>query len=216
MNIYKEYLAAFDTVYIQSVMDAKRKQAYATQHSVANGQQNQQGNGSGQINQIRPPQNAQVMQQMMMYANVPIQELRARGVPDKMIAFIEQHRPNLQRTVAQQQAFRGMLSKNNQAEQASNPASTFPLTQQPQNPSLPNSMPPTGQRPGPQISQQAPGPNVTSMEAQFVRPPQVTSAGSTQGRMQRPTQEQLRQAHSWIMNIKSEFMTRSKLYLLDV
>jgi hypothetical protein len=217
-NIYKEYLAAFDTVYIQSVMDAKRKQAFANQQSVANGQQNQQGSGSGQINQIRPPQNAQAMQQMLVYANVPPQELRARGVPEKMILFIEQRRADLQRTAAQQQAFRGMLSKNNQqVEQAGNPASAFSLTQQPQNPSLPNSMPQTGQRPGPQITQQGSGPNVTTMDAQFVRPPQVISAGSTQqGRMQRPTPEQVRQAHSWIMNVKSEFMTRSKLYSLKV
>ncbi|KAJ7494586.1 hypothetical protein B0H11DRAFT_2002483 [Mycena galericulata] len=97
-HVYKEYLAAFDTVYVTTVMDQRRKNdALTAQRGLAMGGP--------------PPMRAGIsdpvqMQQVLNYLPVPPAELRRRGVPEQLIQFIENNRAALMKTVMDQSNFR--------------------------------------------------------------------------------------------------------------
>ncbi|TFK70305.1 hypothetical protein BDN72DRAFT_839158 [Pluteus cervinus] len=96
-HIYRMYLLAFDQVYLQSVLDSKRKMAPAPPAQT----QNQQG----LISRFTPQQ----MQAVLSYAQQPVANLRSQGIPDKMIQFVESNRNYLQRLVQEQRLFQGGL-----------------------------------------------------------------------------------------------------------
>lgn len=91
-HVYKMYLLDFDLVYLTSVLDQRNKLN-------ANGRNNP---------------SAQQMQIVISLADLSEQELRSRNVGDRMIQFIEQHRPQLRRTLQEQRAFRSELQPNPQ------------------------------------------------------------------------------------------------------
>lgn len=105
-NVYKEYVAPFDSMYITSVLDTKRKQAQAAAQQAQQGQgpQQQQGPAPGQQQQgpgnQGNPSNSLHFQMVMNYADLSLQELRAKGLPDGVVAFIEQNRATLQKAKA--------------------------------------------------------------------------------------------------------------------
>ncbi|EMD33410.1 hypothetical protein CERSUDRAFT_33854, partial [Gelatoporia subvermispora B] len=77
-HVYKQYLAMFDSTYIHSIVRRKNDM------------------------RMDPTQ----LNEFMKYASVPAQELRARGIPEVAIKWIESHRPILQRHIQQQQEYR--------------------------------------------------------------------------------------------------------------
>lgn len=102
--VYKDYLSQFDSVYINSVFETRRKQ------QVTAGMMPQQPRVV--------PQNAfspQQMQLVLGYSNQSIAELRAQNVSEKVIQFVEAHRSHLQRTHDDQTAFRDRFQGANQA-----------------------------------------------------------------------------------------------------
>ncbi|KAK0470025.1 uncharacterized protein EV420DRAFT_1257420 [Desarmillaria tabescens] len=96
-QIYKDHLAHFDMVYVTTVLESRRKQ----QVSMA-AQQLANPNPAKSVN---GPQ----MQMVMAYADLSPAELRAKGVQEHIITFIENHRAHIQRTAAEQNLFRGNL-----------------------------------------------------------------------------------------------------------
>ena len=105
-QVYKEYVAGFDQVYINSVAESRRKML------ANNNPQAAPTVGSGNPTQpqsIRGTLSPQHMQMMVMYANKPVAELRALNLGDKMISFIEANRPYLQRALIEQGMFRGQF-----------------------------------------------------------------------------------------------------------
>ncbi|KAG5220113.1 ARID domain-containing protein [Salix suchowensis] len=128
-HVYKEYLAAFDMLYIQSVIEQKKKQMI--QQNQLNQNQNQgnahpnsgppagpggpEGGVGGAMNigamnpQQRPSLTPQHMQMMVQYASRSAAELRAQGVHERVIQFVEQNRATLQRNALDQDRFRGQF-----------------------------------------------------------------------------------------------------------
>ena len=113
-QVYKEYVAGFDQVYINSVAESRRKMLANNNPQAALNV----GNG----NPTQPQQNRglspQHMQMMVAYANKPVAELRALNLGDKMIAFIENNRPYLQRALVEQGMFRGQFQNQGGLRQA--------------------------------------------------------------------------------------------------
>ncbi|KAG6853785.1 hypothetical protein C0991_001374 [Blastosporella zonata] len=113
-QVYREYLVGFDSVYITSVMESKKKQMEAIQQLQA--QQQRQGpttvvgNGNGgplaQAQTMRGTLNGNQMQMVIGYANSSAEELRRQGVQEKIIQFVEVNRSNLQRMSLEQGMFR--------------------------------------------------------------------------------------------------------------
>jgi hypothetical protein len=184
-----------------------------------------------------PVTSAQQMQMVMAYANVPAADLRAKGIPERIIQFVEQNRANFQRQTQQQQAFRGMLMKPNQSVpsgQSSEPdrmppsnSTTQFLSQQ--NPALPNPLPNSVPRPQqhfmPPNHAMINGGNLGSnnMDTQFARQPQQSGLqGASNGgpapptRLPRPTQEQLQHAVTFISKVKHDFMSRNNIQNLQL
>ena len=94
-RIYKELLAAFDHYYISTVVEARLKaQAQAPRHPA----------------QMSP----QMMQNVLTYAHLSVSELHQRGVPEKIITFVEANRAKLERTYADQRTFQSRLRPTNQ------------------------------------------------------------------------------------------------------
>jgi len=163
------------------------------------------------------------MNAVMMYANVPAADLRTRGVPEQVIHFVESHRAHLQRTIQQQQLFRGsMIPKPNMPGQPSEPGrinpdvlGTFPgilYSQQ-------GSIPPAGARPSPPGHPADMSVNGTSNGQP--QPPQkplpVNGMGAMQApRPSRPTAEQSQEAIQFIQRLKTEFITNSEHLGLNV
>ncbi|PBL03883.1 hypothetical protein ARMGADRAFT_1004572 [Armillaria gallica] len=133
-QIYKDHLAHFDTVYVTTVLDSRRKQqANMAAQQLAN-----------PVKAMNGPQ----MQMVMAYADLSPAELRAKGLQEHVIQFIENHRAQLQRTAAEQNIFRGNLrgASTNQPVQppsegmsgvANNRQFTVTPTQNPAGPSNP-------------------------------------------------------------------------------
>lgn len=101
-HIYKEYLSTFDQIYIQSVIELRRKMA----------QQNGQMNGTRSLSALQ-------MQKMYVYANVSAEQLRSQGISEPIIHFVEANRASLQRNAAEHLSFRGQLRPNLGAPQSS-------------------------------------------------------------------------------------------------
>ncbi|KAF9466460.1 hypothetical protein BDZ94DRAFT_1233709 [Collybia nuda] len=104
--VYKDYLGAFDMVYINSVFES-RKKLYAAHASVSGGLSGagmvpQPGMPVGPRGALSPHQ----MQSVIGYANQSVADLRAQGVSEKMIQFVEANRAHLQRTRMEQGMFR--------------------------------------------------------------------------------------------------------------
>ena len=92
-HIYKEFLAAFDHHYISTVVEARLK--------------------------VQAPRNPaqmspQMMQRVLSYAHMSVSELHQRGVPEKIITFVEANRAYLQRTFTDQKSFQSWLRPTNQ------------------------------------------------------------------------------------------------------
>lgn len=104
-HVYKEYLAAFDHVYVTTVMESRRKNDAVMQRM---------GNAAA-VNgppQIRPSlSDPSQMQLVMAYANIPAIELRRRGIPEQLIQFIENNRSTLLRNAAEQGVFRNQIAR---------------------------------------------------------------------------------------------------------
>ncbi|KAG6907086.1 hypothetical protein DXG01_010620 [Tephrocybe rancida] len=98
-QVYRDYLSNFDQVYINSVIDSKRKMQAAQA-----AQQHQQAQAAVAANvssdQAQPQLgllNRHQMQMVIGYANQSIEELRRQGVQEKVIQFVETNRAHLQR-----------------------------------------------------------------------------------------------------------------------
>lgn len=107
-HVYKEYLSGFDAVYISSVLESRRNMHQA-QLSGAQGGPSQHSQ-TGPVN--RSILNANQMQLVLGYANQSAADLRAQGVQEKIVQFVEAHRAHLQRTIIEQGFFRGQLRPN--------------------------------------------------------------------------------------------------------
>jgi hypothetical protein len=212
-HVYKEYLAAFDGVYITSVLDSRRKMQAANAVHQAQSQLNLAGNG-GQQQQQNARINAQQMQRVIAYANQPASELRAQGVQENIIQFVETNRAHLQRTVMEQGLFRGHIRPNQPSgQQPSEQAGMSASNQEPfagsplqPNSAIPNHLSHSGARP-PQFMQQQ-----HSMQGgNFMdnRQPQGTPQNGS-GPMGRPTHEQTQAAMNFIMKVKQDFVTHRK------
>ncbi|GLB40609.1 hypothetical protein LshimejAT787_0804800 [Lyophyllum shimeji] len=109
-QVYKEYLAGFDQVYINSVIDSRRKMQAA---AAVQAQAAAAANGNGGPSQAQPQNRglltAQQMQMVLGYANQSVEELRRQGVQERIIQFVENNRAHLQRTLMEQKAFRGQF-----------------------------------------------------------------------------------------------------------
>ncbi|KAF7360366.1 Kinase-like protein [Mycena venus] len=127
-HVYKEYLAAFDHIYISALMDSRRKDALmAAQRPMGMG-----GVGGGPGPGGRPGGIADPSQmQLMAYANIPLPELCHRGIPEQLIQSIEANRSTMLRDQTEALTFR------NQLMQRPDPSSG-PIQggQQPQQPSI--------------------------------------------------------------------------------
>ncbi|KAL0954744.1 hypothetical protein HGRIS_003696 [Hohenbuehelia grisea] len=160
-HVYKEYLQAFDTMYISSVIESKRKQVAAAQASQVQNQGAGPGPASLGAGLIPPgmqggriPSNMispQQMQVMVSYANQSVEQLRAQNVPEHIIHFVESNRVNLQRTQLDQSFFRQLRPQHSQMHPGQ-PASGGPGSMGDQMPQsaqqgMPGSGLPQGMRP---------------------------------------------------------------------
>ncbi|KAJ7274552.1 hypothetical protein B0H12DRAFT_1228260 [Mycena haematopus] len=96
-HVYKEYLAVFDNVYVNTIMDSRTKN---------DAQRQMMGGNNGGRPSIADPSQMQVV---MAYANIPLAELRRRGIPEQLIQFIETNRSTLLRQQSEAHSFRSQL-----------------------------------------------------------------------------------------------------------
>ncbi|KAF8150565.1 hypothetical protein B0H34DRAFT_801509 [Crassisporium funariophilum] len=87
-HTYKEYLAQFDHFYIGQIVEQRQKQ--------------QQASATLQAQMTALRWNPAQMQAVVHFSLMPVSELHAQAVPQKMIQFIEAHRAALQRTLQDQ------------------------------------------------------------------------------------------------------------------
>ncbi|KAG6873246.1 hypothetical protein C0995_001266 [Termitomyces sp. Mi166 len=124
-QVYREYLANFDQVYINSVMDSRRKmqalhQAHMAQTQAAAAAAAAAGTSNGSLPQnhtLRGALNGHQMQMVVGYAHQSVEELRRQGVQERIISFVESNRAYLQRTAMEQGMFRGQLNQGMRPEQ---------------------------------------------------------------------------------------------------
>jgi hypothetical protein len=219
-HVYKQYLSVFDNFYTQSVLESKRKLQQETLMGQA---------GASTSQAPRNVIGAQQMQSMLAYASLSAAELRSRGISEKIIQFVENHRTNLQRTARQQQAFRGILKSNhqgpsgqqppNQDRTPSNGQGPFAGNLQQQNAALVAALPHTVAHPQQYSQQHQAMTGINNMDTQF-RTPQgpmgVPSNAQPQQQPTRPSQEQIQQAVRFITKVKNEFLSRSLLQMPTV
>ncbi|KAH7873353.1 hypothetical protein F5879DRAFT_950856 [Lentinula edodes] len=98
-NVYKEYLLAFDTVYITSVVDSRRKSIQTP------GQFPPQGPSMPFTPEALRSLSPHQLRMIIACADKSPSELRARGMSDTMISFVETHRSSLQSMSADQENF---------------------------------------------------------------------------------------------------------------
>ncbi|KAF8072116.1 hypothetical protein FPV67DRAFT_1411823 [Lyophyllum atratum] len=183
-QVYKEYLAGFDQVYINSVIDSRRKMqaAAAPQNRLMNAHQ---------------------MQMVIGYANQSVEELRRQGVQDKIIQFVENNRAHLQRTVMEQGMFRGQFQ--NQGLRSSEQHGGQGLT----GPPFQNATPASGQHP-PFMQQQnglLPMQGNNFMDNRQPQLPQQQHAHPQNGNnLMRATKEQ---AMAFIQKTKRDFLANN-------
>lgn len=97
-QIYQAMLQDFDNWYIAQMHESRK---------------NAMSQGTA-----RSPQQ---MQMLMTMSHLSVAELRARGVEEKMINFVEQHRPNLQRSYQEQRSFQNRLRNANLSQAGGGP-----------------------------------------------------------------------------------------------
>lgn len=154
------------------------------------------------------------MNAVIHYANTSAEELRVCNVPDHIIRFVEQNRSHLQRTMQQQQQFRGMVQKPNSQGQTSESermapnVSGFPYV----SPQQQQAIPAAGARQPPQPSHQGrfqTGINLTGSEHGQSQP-QNTATHNLPSWPARPTPEQSQYFVQLIARCKQEFMVKSE------
>ncbi|KAF5392157.1 hypothetical protein D9757_001392 [Collybiopsis confluens] len=186
-QVYKDYLSAFDTVYMASVMDSRRKAAGLP----ATSGQFLGGGGGGPppraptmpvpvtleaLRKLSPPQ----VDGILSCADKPANELRARGMAEVMINFIENHRPMLQ-TMASERANFGDGVRGRQ---------------------LAGQNPVNGNQPP------FPNPGMGNMNPQLRPPGEHPGPLQPGAAIPRPSREQLSAAQFNIHRLKSEYQTR--------
>ncbi len=208
-QIYKDHLSHFDTVYVTTVLDSRRKQqANMAAQQLAN-----------PVKAMNGPQ----MQMVMAYADLSPAELRAKGLQEHVIQFIENHRAQLQRTAAEQNIFRGNLrgASTNQPVQppsegmsgvANNRQFTVTPTQNPAGPSNPlghvatsppQFVPNAGMQNGPTDG--------GMMEHRPHLPPNAIIPQFMRG-----NQEQLTRISNMLSQVKQEFLANRECFRLKV
>jgi hypothetical protein len=167
------------------------------------------------------------MNAVMVYANVSATDLRTRGVPEQVVQFVEHNRAHLQRTIQQQQVFRGMVQKPNVPGQAPDPGRMNPdvlgsfsgMLPQPQA----GSLPPAGARQQQQPQQGHPSTGMTTNGTNSgngqsqppQKPPPINAMPSIQAsRPSRPTLEQSQEAIQFIHRVKNDFVLKSEYFEL--
>jgi hypothetical protein len=173
-QVYKEYLSAFDTVYMASVMDSRRK--------------------TNQLPSQFPPQalsfpeivrsfNPNQLRMIIACADKGAAELRARGMSESMVSFIENHRASLQGMAVDQENFSNDLRRT---------------------------QPSAGMGGGLVGQPPFPNPNIPVNPGQppFTRPPGELQPSFQPGLIPRPTREQLGVAHVNINRLKIDYTAR--------
>jgi hypothetical protein len=145
-HLYKEYLAAFEDAYVTTV---QQRMAGATQLPVLS----------------RPP-SAVELQKMLQFANMSVDEMRTRRVPEVIINTVEAHRPTLIQKLREQEAFRAGMG-GTLPNAGPTPGQQQPQQQQPPPPPQQQQQQPQQQ----QQQQQQPGhpqqqPGATGMQIQ--------------------------------------------------
>lgn len=116
-HVYREYLLELEQVYVRTWL-LSNSQMRVGNPSMQQGNMNHPGpggvgntlqngtgfNANGQLARMTPV--------LMQYANVPAADLRQRGVPEHIIALVEQYRPQLQRTAMEQKRFQQQVRMN--------------------------------------------------------------------------------------------------------
>lgn len=179
-NVYKEYLLAFDTVYITSVVDSRRKSIQTP------GQFPPQGPSipftPEALRNLSPHQ----LRMIIACADKSPSELRARGMSDTMISFVETHRSSLQSMSADQENFGNEIRR----------------PQLPQGP-LTSNVGHTGN-----VGQ--PFPNLGNMNQPFRPAGETQSTFPPGSSLPRPSREQLSLAQMTINRNKAEYTARGE------
>lgn len=207
-QIYKEFLAGFDQAYINSIIDGRRK--LAAQTAAAN-----------QLNQPNPVNlprisNAQQMQLIMAYADQSAAQLRANGVQEHIILFIEQNRENLLRTARDRNIFRdSVVRPGGQPEGMAGmvPNRPFSAASPHQNAnSMPHQNPVNPQQFGPGAMSN-PGADSANMNHSGPTPQQKTIAMNN---FVRSNQQQLTSISQMLNGIKQEFLQNRMCFLRTI
>ncbi|KAJ6577233.1 hypothetical protein B0H19DRAFT_1019558 [Mycena capillaripes] len=197
-HAYKEYLAAFDNVYVSTVMDQRRKNDALT--AASRPMMNPGGNGPPQL-PIRPGgiSDPSQMQLVMAYANIPLPELRRRGIPEQLIQFIENNRTTLLRNAEAQDFFRRGIARPGDQNRPMPPNGQQFAGSPPAGGGMPNIMqpgqPPFMQHPGMHNN------NPMDLQQQQQQPQQQHPQQS----IARPSREHLQAAFAHITKLKSDY-----------
>jgi hypothetical protein len=186
-HVYKEYLAAFDNVYVNTVMQSRQKN---------DAQRPMPGAPNFPIARPSGITDPSQMQLVMAYASIPVPELRRRGIPEQLIQFIEANRTTIMRQQTEAVAFR------NQLTQRPDP-SRGPMPVQP---------PPFGGPPNMNSGMIPPGPfnnmphmQRNPMDGQPPQPPQLM----------RPSRETLQTAITLVTKLKNDYSPDRTFHVLS-
>ncbi|KAJ3983206.1 hypothetical protein F5890DRAFT_1414150 [Lentinula detonsa] len=102
-NVYKEYLAAFDALYMANVMNSRRKASHTP------GLFPQSVSSAPEALRSSSPEQACMT---VAHADKPPAELKARGMSEPMISFVENNRSSLQDMSADQKNFMDETSRS--------------------------------------------------------------------------------------------------------
>ncbi|KAJ4479972.1 hypothetical protein J3R30DRAFT_2560687 [Lentinula aciculospora] len=175
-NVYKEYLSAFDTVYTASIVDSRRRASQMP------GQFSTQGPSMPFTPEALRNLSPQQLRMIIACADKSPSELRARGMSDTMISFVENHRSSLL-SMSTDQEFGNEIRRL-----------------QPPPGSMPGNVGHNGN-----IGQPFPG----NMNQPFNRPSGELQASFPPGStIPRPSREQLSMAHLTIQRNKAEYTAR--------
>ncbi|KAK7032988.1 ARID domain-containing protein [Favolaschia claudopus] len=196
-HAYKEYLAAFDNVYVNTVLESRRKNDAITAAAAA--AQRPMGMGGPSQPGIRPGgiSDPSQMQMVMAYANIPLPELRRRGIPEQLIQFIENNRATLLSQQREALAFRSQVMRSDPARNPMQPGQPPFGGPQPV-PGLNSGMIPPGQPFGGGMNH--PGVPHNAMEGQGLHP-----------MLARPSRENVQAAMAYISKLKTDYSAERML-----
>jgi hypothetical protein len=194
-HVYKEYLAGFEETYVKLFAEPKRKIPMA---------------GLPAVN--RDPQE---LQMAISYAHLSGPELRSKGVPDDVIAFVENNRARLLSTSQLRQTWRDNLVGPSTAQMLEQDR-IEPGGQQGQFPSQPNAAtlqhagarPPSFMSPQQHASPMSGGNGMDSHVSVLSQGPSLNAASSNQARRSNP--EPIQRAEQMVKQIKHDISTRCK------